>query len=276
MNSKLKSAVLMFLILLCSSLLLTHLLVKEYDAVAKAENTRTGNLKRVAVSSERPKQKQKQQIPRKKPLVKKQAKSLPDEAHLSEPFVSQEPELPNGCEIASLTMLLRSAGIPANKMILANQIPKVPFSSGGYMGNPNDGFVGNMYHGPSDDPGLAVYHGPVAGLASKYLGNRVEDLTGCPWSKVEEQIAQGRPVWVITSINFMPVPASQWVNWHTREGNIRISYMEHSVLVTGYGEKFVTINNPLSSEGGSQVDKSDFIAAWEQFGSQAITYGPAK
>ncbi|TGA97819.1 hypothetical protein E4665_10500 [Sporolactobacillus shoreae] len=279
MNSGIKNAGIIFLILLSVILLMTHLVVKEY--VIAAKSPRSGESQRVTVPSEKKKQKPQtpkvpktSQKPQPKKEVKKQDKPLPKEIHLIEPFVSQKPELPNGCEISSLAMLLRSAGISADKMVLADQMPKVPFSSGGYNGNPNEGFVGNMYHGSKDNPGLAVYHRPVANLARQYLGNRVEDLTGSSWSEIEKQIVAGRPVWVITSINFQPVPESQWVNWHTRQGNIRISFMEHSVLVTGYGQKFVYFNNPLSDEGNSRADKSDFISAWKQFGSQAITYGP--
>lgn len=197
---------------------------------------------------------------------------LPKEAKLSVPFTSQNPELPNGCEISSLTMLLNSAGIPVDKMTLAAKVKKVPFSSGGYQGNPNDGFVGNMYHGDTDDPGLAVYHGPVADLARQYLGGRVVDLSGAGWDQVEQRIAMGTPVWVIVSIDFQPVPDDGWQSWHTKEGDMRISFMEHSVLVTGYDEHNVYFNDPEMNSGGSKTDKSAFVDAWKQFGNQAITF----
>lgn len=197
---------------------------------------------------------------------------LPERIRLSAPFVSQRPELPNGCEVASLTMLLRSAGIDVDKMQLAEEIRKVPFSSGNEMGNPNEGFVGNMYHGDGSHPGYAVYHGPVADLAKKYLDARVIDFSGEQWQDVEKRLASGRPVWVITSINFRPVPESRWQIWHTDQGNIRITLMEHAVLVTGYDDKYVFFNDPLAKKEGSRADKRAFAQAWRQLGSQAITY----
>ncbi|RYL94364.1 hypothetical protein EWI07_05945 [Sporolactobacillus sp. THM7-4] len=196
-------------------------------------------------------------------------------AKVSAPFVSQKPELPNGCEITSLTMLLNSADIPVDKMTLAREIKKVPFSSDKYMGNPNEGFVGNMYHGNKNNPGLAVYHGPIADLAGKYLGDRVIDLTGSNWTRVERQISQGQPVWVITSINFQPVPDSGWRTWRTRQGTLRISFLEHSVLVTGYDSEHVYFNDPLSNRHGSKASKPAFIKVWKQFGSQAVSYKKA-
>ncbi|CAM3114550.1 C39 family peptidase [Sporolactobacillus spathodeae] len=197
---------------------------------------------------------------------------LPAAKKLTVPFVSQLPELPNGCEITSLTMLLQSAGINVTKMTLAEQVKKVPYQSDGYMGNPNQGFVGNMYHGNRNNPGLAVYHGPVANLARTYLGNRVIDLSGSSWTSVEQQIASGHPVWVITSINSQPVPAGSWHPWRTRSGIIQITFMEHSVLVTGYDKTHVYFNNPLAAQSGSKALKKNFITAWHQFGNQAISY----
>ncbi|WP_139693803.1 C39 family peptidase [Sporolactobacillus terrae] len=203
------------------------------------------------------------------------AQQKPDEAlakKLTAPYVSQRPELPNGCEITSLTMLLQSAGVKVDKLTLARQIKKVPFQSGTYKGNPNEGFVGNMYHGNRSNPGFAVYHGPIADLARKYLGSRMIDMTGKSWSAVEQQIASGTPVWVITSINFVPVPDNAWQEWPTRQGTIRITFKEHSVLVTGFDADHVYFNDPLAEAAGSKADKKTFIEAWTQFGNQAIAY----
>ncbi|MCO7128128.1 C39 family peptidase [Sporolactobacillus shoreicorticis] len=209
---------------------------------------------------------------KKKTLPKREKEPELTEKKLSAPYVSQRPELPNGCEVTSLTMLLQSAGVRTNKMLLAEQIKKVPFQSGKWKGNPNEGFVGNMYHGSRANPGLAVYHGPIADLARRYLGGHVVDMTGRPWSAIEKQIALGKPVWTITSINFQPVPASAWQNWPTKQGMIRITFKEHSVLLTGFDKKYVYFNDPLAGGPGSSSDKQAFIKAWHQFGNQALSY----
>ncbi|WP_413521916.1 hypothetical protein [Brochothrix thermosphacta] len=43
----------------------------------------------------------------------------------------------------------------------------------------------------------------------------------------------------------------------------------HSVVLTGFDKDNVYLNNPYG-EKDQTVNRADFIAAWEQMGSQAI------
>ncbi|RYL95163.1 hypothetical protein EWI07_03855 [Sporolactobacillus sp. THM7-4] len=189
---------------------------------------------------------------------------------LNEPVIGQYPELARGCEVTSLAMLIRSSGKYADKMTLARQIPKVPYYSGGYYGNPNDGFVGNIY--TFRKAGYAVYHGPVFHLARRFLGTRAVDLSGKSWSSVESQIRKSRPVWVIVTSKYRYIPKSTWATWRTRRGTIKITMHEHSVLVTGFDSHYVYINDPIDKAKNKKLNKSHFISGWQEFGSQAISY----
>ncbi len=195
---------------------------------------------------------------------------------LDVPWVNQNPELPRGCEVTSLTMLLRFAGVTADKLTLASQVDKVPYTVNGLHGNPNDGFVGDMY--TFSNPGYGAYHAPIQRLAAQYLPARIVDLTGQVFDDIlAQQVANGRPVWVITNATFAPLAASSFITWHTPTGDAQINWEEHSVVITGYDASTVYINDPLDAAHGKdkRLDLADFRSAWEQMGQQAITYLPA-
>ncbi|WP_235801542.1 C39 family peptidase [Heyndrickxia acidiproducens] len=191
---------------------------------------------------------------------------LPEKKLLDVPLVNQmdEPRLYNGCEITSLAMLLQDNGYRVTKNELAGQVKRVPLLyENGQHGNPNEGFVGDMENGP----GLGVYHKPVYQLAKKYAGSKVKDLTNQSFSEVIRNIAEGHPVWVIVNTRFRPI--SNFQKWDTPQGEIKITYSEHSVVVTGYDTNHIFVNDPYGTKN-KQLDREKFIKAWEQMGSQAI------
>lgn len=202
-------------------------------------------------------------------------KAKPKKKVISTPVVSQMPELARGCEVTSLSMLLRHAGVKVDKMTLAKSIKKDPTklkkkNGKKYYGNPNTGFVGNIY--TFSKPGFAVYHKPIENLANKYLPNRIINLTGNSFNKVEEYVAAGHPVWIITTSWFSYVPKQYWETWYTPTGKIKMTYKEHSVLITGYDNKYVYFNDPLDGTKNKKKLKKSFIDGWKQFGNQAISY----
>ncbi|MGO4886547.1 C39 family peptidase [Anaerobacillus sp. MEB173] len=201
---------------------------------------------------------------------------LPIKIILDAPLVSQLPELPRGCEVASLTMMLNYAGIyEANKMQLAEEVRKdpTPYSKIDdkiYFGDPNEGFVGDMY--TLDNPGYGVYHEPIKELAELYLPNKVINMTGVEFDTVLYHISNGNPVWVISNVTFAELPPNAFQTWITPNGKIDITYRLHAVLVTGFDEEYVYFNDPLQNAKNRKTLRENFRAAWEQMGKQAITY----
>lgn len=194
------------------------------------------------------------------------------------PLISQLPELPRGCEVTSLAMLLNFAGANVDKMVLAEEVRKDPTpyqkkNGTVYFGNPYDGYVGNMY--TLTEPGYGVYHGPIKELAEKYLPNQIVDLTGNHFDQILDYVSQGIPVWVITNTWFSELPETQFRTWETPSGTVKITYREHSVLITGYDENYIYFNDPLANVKNRKIKKENFIAAWRQMGKQAITFIPS-
>ncbi len=204
---------------------------------------------------------------------------LPTHALLRVPAQSQLPQLSNGCEVTSLSMLLSAAGHPVDKLLLAREQPTdptpltlAPGSDGDNLhnvvswGNPAVGFVGSVY-GPF---GYGIYHQPLAALLSRFLPHRVVDLTGKPLTDVLRQVAAGRPVVVWTTANFLPT--NDWASWHSPTGEVRATQWEHAVLLVGYDATHVYVNNPLTGQALQAADRSQFEAAWTQLGRQALSF----
>ncbi len=202
---------------------------------------------------------------------------LKEKSILEAPLILQNPELPRGCEVTSLAMLLQYAGVTVDKMTLAAEIKKDPapykIKNGKiYFGNPYYGFVGNMYM--LDEPGYGVYHGPVRKLMDKYLPGKTIDLTGYDFQDVLLFISEEIPVWVVVNTVFSELSPAEFQTWHTQQGPVKVTYKQHAVLLTGYDERFVYFNDPLNGIKNKKADRDSFQAAWVQMGKQAVTYLP--
>jgi len=186
------------------------------------------------------------------------------------PLIGQFPELPRGCEVTSLAMLLNFYGVRADKMELADAIRKLPFRTleqgTWYYADPNEGFAGDMYS--YANPGLGVYHAPIAELAETYAPGKVIDMTGAEFEEVLYQVSEGRPVWVIITSTYDVVPEREWMTWKTRRGTVKVTYKQHSVVITGFDDRYVYVHDPYLQN--TRLDLQKFRAGWEQIGRQAI------
>ncbi|MDB5084955.1 MAG: hypothetical protein JWN30_1841 [Bacilli bacterium] len=203
-----------------------------------------------------------------------QSADLAQTAQLDVPSQAQDPELYNGCEVTSLSMLLSAAGHPVPKTVLADEVLKDPApeeedAAGDPVswGNPNRGFVGDI---TGENPGYGVYHAPIASLVNEFMSGQANDLTGSSFDAVLQQVAAGKPVVVWTTVGFEPT--TSWVTWQSPTGPVHATLEEHCVLLVGYDAGHVMINDPLDGTKDKAVDRDPFIAAWKQLGQQAITY----
>ncbi|WP_051189114.1 C39 family peptidase [Halalkalibacillus halophilus] len=192
---------------------------------------------------------------------------------LDAPIIEQYPELPRGCEVTALAMLLNYHDYEVDKLKLASEVAKDStdyevIDGEIHFGNPNNGFVGDMYS--LNNPGYGVYHEPIEELARSYAGDRVENLTEQPFESVIASIHNDEPVFVITNASYAPLPDNQFETWQTSDGPVEITMRLHAVVVTGYDSDYIYFNDPLQPEiNKAPID--EFIGAWVQMGKQAIT-----
>jgi uncharacterized protein YvpB len=204
-------------------------------------------------------------LPRDIGIVEKES-FLPSNKLLDVPLLNQfdAPYLKKGCEVTSLAMLLQYNGIMVTKNELAEKIPYVPIEYPDQRkGNPQIGFVGNMVEGP----GLSVYNGPIFDLAKEYVGEKAVNLTGSPFEDLLRKVGRGIPVWVITTGNMSP--GAEFQKWDTPQGPINITFSVHSVVITGYDQNYIYVNDPFGYKN-RKVERQSFTDAWMEMGSQAI------
>lgn len=194
---------------------------------------------------------------------------------LDAPVYRQHPELPSGCEITSLSMLLNFAGVAKSKMDLLSEMPvdmtPITLKSDGspaYWGNPNTGFVGEI---SGKGRGFGIYHTALFPVLKENVPGAV-DLTGGEFEELELQLSQGIPAVVWTTIDFR-MPA-KWVTWDTPTGPIKTTFMEHAVLLVGYDDQNVYVNDPWTGKKQLAVERQQFLETWEAMGRQSLSYEP--
>ena len=193
--------------------------------------------------------------------------TMKQEQKLDVPLENQMPDLPNGCEVTSLSMLMNYYGIKVNKNELAENIQHVDFFTDGgkYRGNPNQGFVGHM---SIANAGWCVYNGPLYNDARKYT-THIENITGSDFLSLLKLVSTGHPVLIITTTTFNRVNDMQ--TWDTNTGKVNVTPSSHACVITGYSKpkKVVYVNNPYGYKN-QPVNWKNLQASYNQQGRQAL------
>ena len=208
---------------------------------------------------------------------KKNPKKLYDSAWLTDSAwingfstVSQLPELPRGCEVTALSMLLKfyDPEMP-DRFALADELLEYGRSfqpAAAYQVDMKEAFAGSIHD--AEAAGLGVYIEPISVLARRYLGSRAQNITGASLTQILTFVSHGQPVQIISS-NMAAVPDALKISWQTENGYMEITYREHSVVVVGFDGAFIYYADPLTGRVGKSP-KASFEAGYEAFGRQAL------
>lgn len=197
-------------------------------------------------------------------------------------LIPQNPELPNGCEITALTMLLRQAGFGIDKVTMAKYfMPKEEFREvtvAGkkdpvlYGGDPEKVYAGDPM---SKDNGFYCFQDPIIKAASLFFEEQKSplkalDLSGAPVSGLVGLVDQGTPVMVWCTLRMDSLRNSTKKSWViTETGETYVPYSNvHAMVLVGYNDEDFYLNDPLN--GLVTCPKDKFMQVFEQLGSRAV------
>lgn len=189
-------------------------------------------------------------------------------------LIRQNPELPNGCEVTSLAMVLGAAGCPADKLELyRDYLPKADFSRVDgkcYGPNPERWYVGD-----AADPtgGWYCFEGPIVQAANGWLDDqgsalRARALTGLGRTELDRYAQAGTPLAVWVTLNYAPPLRGEFF-WLLEDGTAYYPYRNlHCVVLTGVEDGKYRVADPIS--GITLVDKGAFWDSFSAMGGRAV------
>ncbi|MCZ3845224.1 C39 family peptidase [Lactobacillus mulieris] len=155
------------------------------------------------------------------------------------PVISQLPELPTGCEMTAVTMMLQYAGANVSKLQVANETPR--------SSNGNYGFVGSPY----SSTGWWVFPTGIAPVVNKHLGTS-QVMTGASIDAIKDKLIHGHLVVV-------------WV------ANMN-GFINHALTLTGYNNNgTLYYNNPWTGKKES-MSVNEFMGKWTLDQKRALSY----
>lgn len=177
--------------------------------------------------------------------------------------------LENGCEITSLSMLLQYYGFEVDKMQLAEKLTYEPYLvDKKNHGNPNIGFVGNMEKGKE---AMGVHVEPIAEVAKGIVQEEFEVVAsqGRSFKELLNRLQEDTPVWIISTLEMKIPTPDDFIPWQTKQGELKVTSLIHSVVLTGMDEKYVYYNDPFGIKDAS-VSIEDLEQVYNRMGKQAL------
>lgn len=186
----------------------------------------------------------------------------------------QKPELPNGCEIVSLTAVLNYYGYDISKTTMSDEyLPKQSFAIKNgklYGSDPYKAYSGN----PRDLKGAFFsYAPPIIEAGKSYFENvggkhSIEDISGSSREEIMQYLDQGIPVVVWTTLD-LSKPKIKY-GWYLNETNeyFNAPVNLHVVVLNGYEGNMVHVMNPL--EGQITYNADTFFKSYEEMGKHAL------
>lgn len=194
--------------------------------------------------------------------------------------ILQNPELPRGCEITALTILLRHYGFSAEKTDLASNY--LPISSGRYEYRDGKTYKDSFFDYFIGDPrsnGYGCFSYAIEKAANKYIsahggGFTVKNISGAHPDTLYEYLISGTPVlcWATDGM----IEPEYYETWYDIDTGEQLDWYlnEHCFVLVGFNISAgtVTLNDPMKGIIDYNIDK--FETRYRQMYSQAIVLIP--
>lgn len=193
------------------------------------------------------------------------------------PLVKQNPDYPNGCEVASATMLLKHYGINIDmKEYVDNYLPKKevyeedglrygPDPSQYYAGNPSDSSRGWGTFLPVIKNSLYTIFKDK--LPAETVGHVYTSEDKLP---LEEYVQTGNPVLTWTTVDYSE--AKDIYEWFSYDKSRTYTYPKkaHVVVIVGMDKDYYYLNDPLKDKKAIKVLRETFDKSYDSMGRQAL------
>ncbi len=193
-----------------------------------------------------------------------------EKASIDFDILNQYPTLPTGCEVVSLTSVLRFLDFDVSMTTMADEY--MPISDKAYYNtNPHEFFMGTPY---SYD-GFGCYSGCIVKTAENYFNDNAindyvaVDISGCSTDELYNYLINGVPVitWVTSSF----VTPTKDGSWYVDNELITWCNHEHCLVTTGFNKKNNTVTVADDSGGYSySVSQKRFETVFEGMDSMAV------
>lgn len=194
--------------------------------------------------------------------------------------ILQNPELPVGCEITALTILLRYYGFDAEKTDMAKNY--LPTSWGNAREADGKVYKDSFYDYFIGDPfsrGYGCFSPAIERAANKYIsshggGYTVKNISGCHPDTLYEYLIAGTPVlcWATDGM----IEPEYYETWYDTDTGEQLDWYlnEHCFVLAGFNisGNTVTLNDPMKGIIDYNIDK--FEVRFKQMHSQAIVLIP--
>lgn len=247
------------------------------NSYTEVQNTDSSASQSTEESSEDLSRQDKEEIPKTNSVNDKQPVTEDESSHVIEDFdlTLQMPELPTGCEITALTMVLNYYGYDVDKITMASEYLPISssyfyYGSDGNLYGPdlNNYFVGD----PFTAGGYICGTGAIVTAADDYLAYagsslRASDITGSTPEELYQLVDEDIPVVVWVTVYM--VTRSDVSGWYTEYGEyVDWSTSDHGAVLIGYSDDTVTIADPIS--GIVEYDREQFESVFESRGNKCV------